>query len=201
MHAFVSVLPIPKPRGSAESACCPYFTAQNVSLALQRRVLRALHKVMQMYVGCCVSLPHDRALEAATTLTAGLLLAVFDSVLRVLASDTPSAVSELLTRADPAELLLSKSKQPAASPTNASAAAASATAADHKSATASPIVAETKRETSAAENKPLAADSKEALATEPKEQKQSTRGYWCVCCVDCLFNRLLPQVPDRVVSR
>ena len=78
-------------------ACGESFpTDGNVELEQQRQCLRQLLDVSMQYVSCCKSRDSDRGMDAAQSVTMGMLLAVAVAVLRVEASDKPSPLQQIL---------------------------------------------------------------------------------------------------------
>ena len=97
-HLFTTVLPVPTPWSeelAASGAANPWIPVE-VSLTLQRSVLRAINRVCVHYVAASKSLKYDRMQSGKRIVTMACMLAAFDAVLRLQASPQPSPVSALL---------------------------------------------------------------------------------------------------------
>lgn len=105
-HLFTCVLPVPEPwteELAASGATSPWIPTE-ISLTLQRAVLRALNRVCVQYVAASKSLKYDRMQSGKRIVTMAAMAAAFDAIIRLQASPYPSPVSALLHEAgDPTD--------------------------------------------------------------------------------------------------
>ena len=92
-HVFCAVLPVPEPGGVG-------VWGSGGTREEQMSCLENLRHVMFHYASARLSLPYDRSVDAARGITMGVLMAAFDAVIRMKATDGVSMVTQALVGCD-----------------------------------------------------------------------------------------------------
>jgi len=94
-HTFTEVIPFPSPRATPAAIFkCPYSTAKDVKIEMQREALRSLLEISQNYTAAALSIEFSNSQNhAVRAVVSGAILAVFDAVIRIQASPIPSPVN------------------------------------------------------------------------------------------------------------
>eukprot|EP00282_Hemiselmis_andersenii_P003616 CAMPEP_0114175922 /NCGR_PEP_ID=MMETSP0043_2-20121206/37214_1 /TAXON_ID=464988 /ORGANISM="Hemiselmis andersenii, Strain CCMP644" /LENGTH=257 /DNA_ID=CAMNT_0001274191 /DNA_START=9 /DNA_END=778 /DNA_ORIENTATION=- len=91
-HLFTQVLPLPLPPGGGDKGRCMWRDS-GMTYDTQSSCLHSLSLIARHFAAVCLSLKATRTTDASRTVTFAAIAAITDALMRVRATDVPSALS------------------------------------------------------------------------------------------------------------